>query len=224
MKTQSGFTLVQILFLIPILFSGGILIATCHALINKYTLIQRECRTAALEAQKILGESLKNLMDLNSPAKALRVEEQRLRTALIAARAFPPVAAVLQLKLNINLTQQGILRAKQELLIATAKTRSHSILSKLYKTIRFVHYTSPDLKVYKTPQNAIAPDHKPVPFFKEAQTIRVRWNLPLSDFIPEMIFKLFQSAEYPKNVKGSCAATLIQKGEVWNPKLHLAKF
>ncbi len=224
MKAQKGFVIIHILFLVPLFFSVGVLILTSHRIITKYTEAQRLCREHVLEAQQILGKNLKALLDLNPRAKALRVEENALRTALLAARAFPPVAAVLQARLNVNLTQQGVLRAQQELLITSGKARAYSVLSQLRAKIHSANHSFPVLKVYKTPQNAIAPDHDTLPFFENVQTIRIRWSLPLSHFIPQIVLNLFKSNHYPTKVRGVCAATLVQKGEVWNPKLHLARF
>lgn len=224
MNHQKGFGMLNILFLIPILFAFAMVVIASHQMISHYTYIQRECRTQVLKAQQELGKNLKKLIELNPKAQALRTEEKALQVSLIAARALPPLAAAIQAKLNFNRLQQQILRGRQELLITTAKIQAQRHMANLLGKIKKVRYSSTDLKIYKSPLNAIAPDHNPVPLFKEAQAIHVQWKLPIEEFVPQVVLRIFKNTNYPKTIAGQCAATLIQKGDIWNPKLHLARY
>lgn len=224
MKNQMGFSILNFCFLIPIIFSACLLVMGSYQLIVKYTDTQRECRTHVLRAQQVLGQKLKNLLDLNPQATALRIEERNLRIALQAARLLPPVAAILQAKLYANQLQQSILRGKQEMILAHAKLEARAIMADLPSKIRGSTHSNIHLKVYKNPPLAIAPDHHTVPFFREAQALKVNWKMQISEFVPQIILDIFATTGYPKTITGFCAATLVQKGDVWNPKLHLAKF
>lgn len=224
MKNQMGFSMLNICFLIPILFFGFTVVVGSYHLITKYTDTQKECRTHVLRAQQALGKKLKDLMDLNPRAKALRAQERALRIALIAARLAPPLAAILQVRLNVNQLQQGVLRGQQEMILASGKFEAQRIMASLPFKIKGVKYSSVNLKVYKTPPLAIAPDHETLPFFTEVQTLKANWRLPISEFVPQIILDIFAKTNYPRDVVGKCAATLVKKGDVWNPKLHLAKF
>ena len=224
MRNQIGFSALSICFLIPIIFFAFSVMLGSYQLITKYTDTQRECRTHVLRAQQTLGKKLKDLLDLNPKAKALRAQEKALRIALLAARALPPVAAAIQVRLDINQLQQGILRGEQELIIASAQREARNIMARLPTKIKGARYSSVNFKIYKDPPLAIAPDHHTVPFFTELQTLKVDWKIPITDFIPQILLNVFVKTNYPNSVSGKCSATLVQKGNVWNPKLHLAKF
>lgn len=215
--------MLNFMFLIPVAFTFCMLIVASYQLISKYTDVQRDCRTHVLNAQKILGEKLKELIDLNEPAQKLRTEEKRLRLAIQVA-AIPAVQAALRIKLYANLAQQGLLRAQQEKLILSAKSQATLKLSELPRLIPGAQYSPVGLRVAKSPPLAIAQDHNPVPFFTEAQAIRVRWRIPTVDFVPDVVLKIFKEINYPLTIAGKCGATLVKKGEAWNPKLHLARF
>jgi len=221
MKNQKGFSILNFCFLVPIIFTGSVLAAGSYQLISKYTDAQRECRTHVMKAQQILGAKLKELLDLNPKAKALRVKERALRIAL-AANPLPPVAAALVLQLNYNLLQQSILRGRQEMIIASAKFEAQKEMSDLPSKVSGVKYSRVGLKIYKSPPNAIAPDHLTLPLFTEVQTLKANWKVPITEFVPEIILDVFKN--YPSTVEGKCAATLVKRGNVWNPKLHLARF
>lgn len=221
MKNQRGFSILNFCFLIPIIFAGSVLVAGSYQIISKYTDAQRECRTHVMSSQKILGSKLKDLLDLNPRAKALRAEEKGLKIARAAA-TLPPAIAAIQAKIVYNQFQQSILRGQQEMIIASAKIQAQGEMAKLPSKVKGVKYSRISLKVYKTPANAIAPDHNTMPFFTEAQALKANWKVPITEFVPKIILDLFNN--YPSTIEGKCAATLVQKGKVWNPKLHLAKF
>jgi hypothetical protein len=167
-----------------------------------------------------------DLMDLNPQAQALRTEEAHLQKAIVVALATQPPAAIpLQKLLEINHVRQAVLRGEQEKIIATATIHARKNLESLHSDFpKKTHfkYSNIFLKVYKSPLTAIAPDHLPVPFFTDLQTIQVKWKIPMDNFIPNFLLQLFPNS--PHQVRGKCAATLIKKGDVWNPKLHQAKF
>lgn len=221
MNNQRGFSILNFCFLVPIVFSGSVLVFGSYQIISKYTDAQRECRTHVMKAQQILGEKLKLLLDLNPEAKTLRTKEKVLRAA-IAVSVVPPVTAALVIKLNFNLLQQSILRGRQEMIIASAKFQAQAEMADLPLKVKGVKYSNVGLKVYKSPPNAIAPDHHTLPFFTEVQTLKADWKVPIADFVPEIILDVFK--KYPPTVEGRCSATLVKKGQAWNPKLHLARF
>lgn len=221
MKNQWGFSMLNFCFLIPIIFASGVLVFGSFQIISKYTDAQRECRIHVMGAQQILGQKLKELLDLNPLAKSLRTQEKTLKIARAAA-ILPSVIAAIQAKIIINQFQQSILRGKQELILATAKIQAQREMAKLPTQINGVKFSNPHLKVYKSPPNAIAPDHHTMPFFTEVQTLKAHWKVPIQNFVPKIILKVFKN--YPSAIEGKCAATLIRKGDVWNPKLHQARF
>jgi hypothetical protein len=224
MKEQHGFSVLAFSFLIPIGFFCCMVVLASYHIITKYTHIQNECRSHVMEAQQLFGKKLKELMDLNKDASALRAEERKLRVTILALSVTPAAAAPFVELLHINLFRQGVLRTKQEEILLSASMGARKIMAELSARINNAKYSSVGLRVYKSPLTAIAPDHLPVPFFSELQTIKVKWNYSISDFVPSILLTLFSNTNYPKTVEGSCAATLVQKGEVWNPKLHLARF
>lgn len=223
---NGGFTLIGISFLIlPLFLSCMVVIGSFH-LIERYTDIQKICRSHVLSAQKSLGKKLMDLMDLNPKAQGLRAEEATLQKAIaIALVTHPPAAIPFQKLLEINHVRQAILRGKQEKIIATATITARKSMETLYSDFpKQTHfkYSNIFLKVYKKPLTAIAPDHFPLPYFTDLQTIQVSWKIPTDNFIPNFLLGLFPNG--PSQVRGECAATLLKKGDVWNPKLHQARF
>lgn len=216
--------MLSLVFLIPIIFFFCLVTVASYQLITKYTQVQHECRTHVLRTQQVLGKKLKELMDLNPRAKFLRVEEAQLRATIASLAAIPPATIPFINLLNINLARQTALRFQQEKVIATATIEGKKIMGELPYKIKNPKYSSVNLKIYKSPPFAIAPDHQPLPFFTELQTIKVNWQYSIGDFIPDVTLKFFSKTNYPVIIEGKCAATLIRKGDVWNPKLHLARF
>lgn len=223
---NDGFTLIGISFLILPLFLACMVVIGSFHLIERYTSLQKTCRTHVLSAQKSLGKKLMDLMDLNPKAQSLRAEETTLLKAIaIALATNPPSAIPFQKLLEINHIRQAILRGQQEKIISTATMDARKIMETLYSDFpKQTHFKYSDifLKVYKKPPSAIAPDHLPLPFFTDLQTIQVKWEIPTANFIPNFLLKLFPKG--PQQVKGKCAGTLIKKGNIWNPKLHQARF
>jgi hypothetical protein len=222
--SEKGFSMLSFSFLIPIAFFFCMVILASYHIITKYTQIQSECRSHVLGAQQVLGKKLKELMDLNKNARELRAEEAKLRATILSLSAFPPATVPFVELLDANLIRQGLLRTKQEGIILSANLQARKIMEELPPKINHVKYSSVGLKVYKSPLAAIAPDHLPVPFFTEFQTIKVSWQYSIGEFVPGILLDLFAKTNYPKTVEGKCAATLIKKGDVWNPKLHLVRF
>lgn len=230
MKNQMGFTLINFSFLVPIVFAGMMLVVISFQLIAKYTDYQKTCRSSVMKTQQLLGQKLKELMDLNPQAKTLRAEEAFLKKSIATALAtFPPAAIPFVKALEINLVRQGILRGRQELIQTTALIEARKTLG-MYK-LEFAMIRSaeaetskPSLMIYKSPPTAIAPDHLPLPFFSELQTIKASWKVSIDELLPMKALEYFLMFNYPQFIEGKCSATLVQKGGVWNPKLHLAKF
>lgn len=223
---NNGFTFIGISFLMVPIFLCCLIVAGSYQLIHKYTDVQNVCRSHVLKTQKNLGKKLRELMELNPKAQSLRAQEAFLRKSIAAALAtFPPAAAPFQQLLEVNLVRQGILRGQQEKILFTATSEARRTMQTLStdfpKQIHF-KYSNIFLKVYKKPLTAIAPDHLPIPLFTDLQTIQVKWKTPTNYFVPQILLQLFPQT--PSQVKGQCSATLIKKGDVWNPKLHLARF
>jgi hypothetical protein len=221
---QNGFSMLSLSFLLPILFFSCMVILASYHMITKYTEVQNECRSHVLKAQQDLGKKLVELINLNPDAQKLRAEEVRLKAIIASLAATPPAAVPFVEALEINKARQAFLRLRQEKIIFTANLEAKKEMGELPFKIKNAQYSSPSLKIYKSPAFAIAPDHLPMPFFTELQTIKVNWSYPIEEFVPTNLLKLFSATNYPLTIQGKCAATLIKKGNVWNPKLHLAKF
>ena len=224
-RNENGFTFLTFVGLMPAIFLSALILLSSYHLISKYAEAQSTCRSHVMEAQKSLGEKLTKLMDLNPKARSLRLEDARLKSAIaLALVTSPPAAIPLKKLLDINLFRQGVLRGEQEMIIMNATREAREIMSQLRSNLKNSYHSSVSLKIFKNPIFAIAPDHLPVPFFTELQAIKVNWKINMSDLFSRDFLFHFQKTGYLKEIKGTCAATLIKRGDVWNPKLHQAKF
>lgn len=222
---QKGLTSLNFALLFFPIFLFVMLMMTSFQLIDFYSKTQKICRNQILLAQKYLGKNLERLIALNRQASTLRSEEAKLKATIASLAAVPPAAAPFVKLLKINQFRQGVLRGRQEMLISSAKHAARSEIQR-FKTAVAPGVRARDSKVrlmvLKKPTSAIAPSFYPATNFEDLQTISIRWKVLLSDVVSNPLFQFFKNAS--RFLIGQCAATLIPKGESWNPKLTTAKY
>ncbi len=221
--TQSGITSLNLVLILLPLVMFAMLIFTSYQLIDYYSKTQKLCRSQVLLAQKTIGLSLQKLIGLNNNASSLRAEERRLKAALVPVAGTPAAVPIIKL-IKVNHFRQSVLRGRQELLIRTAKFRARNLIQKLRGQLgaKVTVRTTPIVfEVQKKPPHAVAPSFYPVAHFEQRQLISVRWTLKLQHVIANPLLSYLNGS---KTIKGRCAATLVAKGDSWDPKLRMARF
>lgn len=227
---QSGFALVALLFLVPVLLILVSGLALTALSLRNYTIAKSSCRRAVWLAQVDMGKALQELLRLNPEARRLRMQRKLVEAQLAAAKIslqFELVAA-LQAHKALIIAHQSKIRAQQQRLIFQAGLRrrnspvtfKESTLSINIKKVRMQSLTS-NLAVQFVPPQDLSPDVVVPPGFERRQALTLLWQAELLSEAPMEIMSALNIKSL--NFNGQCAATLEKEGSKWLPQLVAGK-
>lgn len=234
MKSQSGFSALGLLILLPLLISIASVVAAAMALLSTDAQMKQECRTTLIRAQDEIANDLESLMKLNEQASELRLEREEAEAAVVAASEFPPALAAAQAKRLAVIAQQIVLAAKQRRLWAHAKKESGSAplkaKLKLHRALRERAQTfssqavalnsrlqPAEFDVVRRPADSLTPNYEPSPQFSARQEMQVEVEWSITSLLPDWLRKLLGGEDL--KMKTTCQATIDKGDEGWRSLL-----
>jgi hypothetical protein len=180
---------------------------------------RHSCHTEALSAQRDQALTLRQLLALNPPAKALRTQRKVATRIRNASRGNPAAFAAAQLALEAIKANQRALRARQAQLILQSKLQwqKAEALSRLGPHRTSLSYQRPQtLPVVKVADKWGSPTYKPAPRLTQLQQSQIRWVVSIGLKIPILV-----EALKTRKIKilVSCSSTLKKRGRKWVPVL-----
>ena len=217
---KKGFALSLLLISLPVFITCLMVFAALLFCIRNHNLAQKICIEKALQAQIQQQIHIESLLLLNPLAEQLKKAYQQVSQLLKKAiKAKEPVT------ISILLTQREILRQKRLVLDRAQKKIlkqsrksvekafdqfKHKMLTLQAGWIRKKHNKPFALAVKARPKRGIAPVYYAPMDFSKNQALILHWKMPLYQFIPEWIQKIFFKPEVSAY---SCSATLKKKGK-----------
>ena len=172
-QSQRGQAIIFVVIFLPLL--GLLLNYFLHFLIllQQTQKIQKNCRTQAHQAQKILINGFNELEELNPQALALR---PRKKIALRAVRAAvePSTRAAALAYLAFVETQQRLFQAKQKAIILTSKSKAKVEILRITGQ-KFT--TNPPFSLKPKPINSVTPSYYASLNFENEQEIIIPWQI-----------------------------------------------
>jgi hypothetical protein len=225
-----GFASVALLLLMPLLLTGFAVLAGTFLVLTAEGKIRHQCRVELLKSQKRVSDLLRELMDLNPEAARLRRWEKRSLAGPQAARGW-----VVRQQIALALRQKSLIqRARLESALGPARASRATRELYLQATLSTENAPSRVRAAWKSrrkggafelnasPNDSLTPDYHPVARFSDKQVMTLNWEIGLSEILPDWLEPL--TGATPLKLKGECAATLIQEGENWVPKLSADKY
>ncbi|MEO0336210.1 MAG: hypothetical protein AAF202_07440 [Pseudomonadota bacterium] len=173
-------------------------------------------------AQKSQAQLLRQLLNLNKPAVALRAEKKAAIAARNAARIHPVALAAAEAALQIVRTKQRLLRMKQRAIISSSKViwaRARA-LSRAKRGRIVPRWFSPGrMPVTKIADIWGSPTYKPSSKLTREQQSFLGWKFKL-DIISPAVVNLLGSRSLDFHI--ACSATLKKRGTKWVPVLRPA--
>ncbi len=235
-NAQQGFGVVGMLVLLPFLISVLSLIAGSVLLLKTDARLKHDCRTSVLNSQREVAGRLRELIALNRPAKALRLErklaENELRLAILASN--PPAIAMARAHLLSVQLRQKALMIRQKALVVIAKGKSiaaparakAAVLGGLEKESRDNGGLRTSMRggvfeVVTEPKGDTTPDYHPSPKFTAKQTVDLNVELELGPLLPEWLRKLLPTKGLKLNTH--CQGTIERQENEWIETLNAVK-
>ena len=227
-KLRQGFILITLLPLIMTLMAGLSGLTVMSLGIKNLTHSQSLCITENIHGQKKLGELLTRLLKLNQTVTRLEHTKQALQTALIGAISLGQIQAVSALKKQISLVkkyQKYITQQQKHILMKSELIRKVSFKKVMIKLKTLETRNIQEKKVFKKALavskktlGSNAYTYKPVPNFKNQQTVTFSWEI--NPFLNERIYELFPFQLQQKlYIKKQCATTLKKQQSQWTAQL-----
>ncbi len=232
--------MIGFLILLPFLISVLSLIAGSVLLLNADARLKHDCRTSVLNSQREVASKLSELISLNLPAKALRVErtlaENELRLATLAAN--PPAVTIAKAHLLSVQLRQNALMIRQKALVVLARSKSMAapakakaaVLGGLTKVSQENGVRMPGLRssvragifdVETEPKGDVTPDYKPSPQFTARQTVDLNVDLELGPLLPEWLRNLLPTKGLKLNTH--CQGTIERQENEWIETLNAVR-
>lgn len=227
-NSREGFIIIILLPLIMILMAGLSGLTFMSLGIKNLTHSQSLCITENVHGQRKLGELLTHLLKLNQTVTRLEHTKQALQTALMGAISLGQIQVVPTLKKQISLVkkyqkyithQQKYILMKSELI---RKITFKQIITKL-KTLetRNIQEKKVFKKALAVSKKTLGPNaytYRPVPNFKDQQTVIFSWEI--NPFLKERLYELFPFRLQQKfYIQKQCAATLKKQQGQWTVQL-----
>ena len=217
-KKKKGFAFSLLLISLPVFITCLTIFTALLFCIRNHNLAQKICIEQTLQAQTQQQTYMESLFLLNPLAKQLKRSYQQVSRLLKKA-----IKAKEPFTISILLTQREILRQKRWALDRAQKailkqsrkaventfTQFKQKMHKLKASwIRKKHNKPFALAVKARPKRDIAPVYYTPRDFSKKQALILNWKMPLYQFIPEWIQKIFFKPELSAY---SCSATLKKK-------------
>ena len=225
---RKGFIIILLLPLIMTLMAGLSGLTFMSLGIKNLTHSQSLCITENVHGQRKLGELLTHLLKLNQTVTRLEHTKQALQTALIGAISLGQIQAVPTLKKQISLVkkyQKYITQQQKHILMKSEFIRKitvKKVITKLKtletRNIQEKKVFKKALAVSKKTLGSNAYTYKPVPNFKNQQTVTFSWEI--NPFLKERLYELFPFQLQQKlYIKKQCATTLKKQQGQWTAQL-----
>jgi len=236
LKNQRGFAQAFFISLLPILLAGFLVILFSQFFLKNWMQSLHTCRVELLTSQQKTKRHLKQLMDLNTLAKSLRLALMAARARLAVATAsqnWPMVAeatrAIIQIEAKrkqLGLLQKSlILQANFEMakgvesVARKIRQQSQHLQNKLPKFLAFrIHSIrpQPSLLAVQPDRPDTAPVYELQTQFKDRQALHVSW---ISEFQTRKEERYQWLLNHHKKQDG-CSASLEPKGKDFQEILH----
>lgn len=224
---RQGFATVFIVSFIPVIILLLCAVVGASLVLLQWRHSHEFCQTSLLEVQNISAKQINKLFALNPRATALRMERAIAEANLLASPSGgPPAVAAAKAYLDSVVIRQALLRAQQERIKGQALLMPNLKLVEVQQkfvrmtAIEMPTTTNAHLNVRPTPANSESPDYLPLESFSKRQVIRGSWTISPSKLLPEWLRRHLPRLA---KLKGKCAATLAEKGTLWNPILGEGK-
>jgi hypothetical protein len=235
-----GFGVVGFLILLPFLVSILASIAGAALMLKADAHLKHECRTSVLTSQRAVAEKLRDLMNLNPLASALRAEDARAKLALKVALAsgHPLLIAPAQLNVALVESKRMALKIRQQALIISARAQSFEAPYKakaaivaglsgealangvtrprVTSTSRFGRFD-----ISAAPPGDMTPDYNPSSTFSAEQIVDVDVRIKISSLFPEWLRRLLPSEGL--EITSHCQSTIEHREDKWIETLNAVK-
>jgi hypothetical protein len=225
---ESGFTVVMIVAIVPMLLLALSILSAGCILLLKWRQTHELCQRSLYQTQKKAGDRFNELFGLNPEATRLRAERKAAEHAMKLAIFFPPAFAAAEAYYTSVVQRQIVLRAKQESLKTLIRVEGNRNLHTLSNELRsergidgWPTITPLRLSIRQSPPAALTPNHDPLNNFSILQAVKGRWMINPGEVFPKWLTRFVPKLD---RVAGTCAATLKLKGDQWVPVLGEGKF
>lgn len=235
LKSESGFSTTLMVSLLPVLLAGFMFFLLSGFLVKNWMQSLHICRVNLMETQKKVSIDLKNLMDLNTLAKSLRLQLRQAHIKLVLAIAQENWPLVAQTRLEIYQIQarQKQLDLTQKALIQLANVKMTSGVFKVYQELRrqnqiiqtrlpwFFNFRitpsipRPVVLAVKPDVPDIAPVYELKPSFSEAQALSVNWISSFSSGNGDRMTWIKNS----HSKRDSCSISLMEQNNRYSIKM-----
>lgn len=236
MKNESGFSLVYLMILLPLLMGAMITFSGVEVLIQKKTRSLHICRVDLLKMQKDVALTIKKILELNPEVIQLRGEKIKAQVSLATAMAsgdYPAMQAAHQW-MRIIESRQAALFQKQNILIRFGNSQyqkgTQEAEAHIRNTVQMVETNSRHLwahntvttntKIPQTPLNPDISDAEPRIYSLKTPLIQhsaahVFWNTGM-----DSQQRIKEWTKFKTKNKDTCGASLTTSGTDLIPILN----
>ena len=227
-KLRKGFIIIILLPLIMTLMAGLSGLTFMSLGIKNLTHSQSLCITENIYGQKKMGELLTRLLKLNQTVTRLEHTKQALQAALTGAISLGQIQVVSALKKQISLIkkyQKYITHRQKHILMKSELIRKITFKQVIIKFKTLETRNIQEKKVFKkalaVSKKTLGPNaytYRPVPNFKNQQTVIFSWEI--NPFLKQRLYELFPFQLQQKfYIKKQCATTLKKQQGQWTAQL-----